>query len=145
MFQVLQTLFQKYTAIRIRIYPPALHDYSPATILNLHTSIFLVSPYQFGRNFTGFIYPILRLLGIFAREEELLPTFEGEPVEESSGWVQTADQGELYSGWEEAIEEAPEDEDTWEREESGEEAFRPGKKRKKKSGKSRFGRTHTRE
>ncbi|HNS50478.1 MAG TPA: transcription termination factor NusA [Anaerolineae bacterium] len=82
---------------------------------------------------------------VFAREEELLPTFDGEPVEESTGWVQPATQDELYSGWEDAIEEAPEDEAEWDREELEEETPRGGKKRKKKSGKSRFGRGHTRE
>lgn len=81
----------------------------------------------------------------FARDEELLPTFDGEPVEESSGWVQPATQDELYSGWEDAIEEAPEDEGEWDREELEEETPRSGKKRKKKSGKSRFGRATTRE
>jgi len=82
---------------------------------------------------------------IYDRDEEQLPTFEGEPVEESSGWVQTAAQEELYSGWEEAIEEVPEGEEAWDREELEEEIPRAGKKRKKKSGKSRFGRGHTRE
>jgi hypothetical protein len=83
---------------------------------------------------------------IYDREEEQLPTFEGEPVEESSGWVTPAVQEELYSGWQEAIEEVPGDEGEWDREELEEEAPRAGKKqKKKKSGKSRFGRVPTRE
>jgi hypothetical protein len=78
-------------------------------------------------------------------EQEQLPTFEGEPVEESSGWVQAAPQDELYSGWEEAIEQAPEDEEEWDREELGEELPPAAGKKKKKSGKSRFGRGRDRE
>jgi len=83
---------------------------------------------------------------IYDRDEEQLPTFEGEPIEESSGWVAPAVQEELYSGWQEAIEEVPGDEGEWDREELEEEAPRAGKKqKKKKSGKSRFGRGPTRE
>ena len=79
------------------------------------------------------------------REAEQLPTFEGEPVEESSGWVQAAPQDELYAGWEEAIEELPADGEEWDREELEEETPHAGKKRKKKSGKSRFARGNVRE
>jgi N utilization substance protein A len=79
-------------------------------------------------------------------EEELVPTFEGEPVEESLGWVVTETQEDLYAGWDDYVAEA-EDldlEELWEREELEEISDRPGApgdgKRKKKGGKSRYGR-----
>jgi N utilization substance protein A len=76
-------------------------------------------------------------------EAEQVPTFEGEPVEESSGWVQTPPAEDMYSGWEETLGDAAELQDEWEREEVDvEEVPRAGKKsKKKKGGKVRFVRT----
>lgn len=82
------------------------------------------------------------------REAELQPTFEGEPIEDSSGWVRTEPESGLYAGWEDVIETVPEFEDEWMREdlEELEEAAPAGKKaKKKKSGKSRYARSQGRE
>lgn len=78
----------------------------------------------------------------FNLEEETQPPFEGEQVEESLGWVQTQPETDPYAGWQDEIEEVGEFEDEWVREEleEPEEAVQGGKKRKKKSGKSRFAR-----
>ena len=43
-------------------------------------------------------------------EEEQIPTFEGEPIEDSIGWVQVEPEEDYYSGWSEA-EEAEEEEE----------------------------------
>lgn len=80
-------------------------------------------------------------------EAERIPTFEGEQVEESSGWVQTGAQTGLYSGWEDVVGDASEDQDEWERDdvEPGEVPAVGKKSKKKKSGKSRFVRGHGQE
>jgi N utilization substance protein A len=71
-------------------------------------------------------------------EAETEPTFEGEPVEESLGWVVTETDEDLYSGWGEAEEEEEEQEE-WvieEIEERDEDLTRG----RKKKGKRRRGR-----
>jgi len=76
-------------------------------------------------------------------EAESKPTFEGEPIEDSSGWVRTESAESLYTGWEDVIEQIPEFEDEWLREDLDIEDSPPtgAKKKSKKSGKSRFART----
>jgi N utilization substance protein A len=70
----------------------------------------------------------------FVDEAELEPTFEGEPVEDSLGWVVTETKEDLYSGWGEA-EEEEEEPDEWvieEQEERDEDSMRGRKKKGKK-------------
>lgn len=77
----------------------------------------------------------------FDLDSETAPPFEGEPVEDSSGWVQTASTEDPYAGWQDTIEAVPEFEDEWMREDlDTEEPAQVGakKKKRKKSGKSRF-------
>lgn len=78
------------------------------------------------------------------RDEE--PPFDGEPIEDSLGWVITEPEEDYYSGWDNFVEEKPEAETEWVREEFEEpkEVTKAGKKRRKKSSKSRFTRTHGR-
>ncbi len=79
-------------------------------------------------------------------EEELIPTFEGEPVEESLGWVVTETQEDLYSGWDDFVPEKEEAEldldELWDDEdlEGSDGRTQRGQRRKKKGGKSRYGR-----
>jgi N utilization substance protein A len=66
-------------------------------------------------------------------QAEMEPTFEGEPVEDSLGWVVTETDEDLYSGWGEAEEE--EEEEEWvieEIEERDEDIMRERKKKGKK-------------
>jgi N utilization substance protein A len=66
-------------------------------------------------------------------EAEMEPTFEGEPVEESLGWVVTETNEDLYSGWGDAEEE--EEQEEWvveEIEERDEDLMRERKKKGKK-------------
>ncbi len=81
-------------------------------------------------------------------EPELIPSFEGEQVEESLGWVVTETQEDLYSGWDDYVPEK-EDEDLdldelWERDldELDDRPGAPGRDRRKKKrgGKSRYAR-----
>lgn len=74
--------------------------------------------------------------GVVFVDEELEPTFEGEPVEESIGWVITDTQEDLYSGWDDWFEEKEEGDVDWESDLEEEiEEVQPdagrGKKRKK--------------
>jgi N utilization substance protein A len=74
-------------------------------------------------------------------EAELIPSFEGEPVEDSLGWVVTEPPQEYQYDWEEDLSEETEAtwETGWEKEElSEEEEFvRPQKKKRKKKGRQR--------
>jgi len=67
--------------------------------------------------------------------DEQVPTFEGEQVEQSSGWVKAEPQEDLYSGWEGGLDQVPDAGSEWEREELEEPegtAVRGAKKKKKK-------------
>jgi N utilization substance protein A len=70
-------------------------------------------------------------------EDELEPPFEGEPIEESLGWVATETQEDLYDGWADVEEEAEElpdmwdSEELWKQEEEEREAARKAGKKKK--------------
>jgi N utilization substance protein A len=63
-------------------------------------------------------------------EEALEPTFDGEPIQDSLGWVATKTEEEYYTGWSEAEEEDEEDEE-WTLEDLEEEAELPKTKRKR--------------
>ncbi|MCL7451646.1 MAG: transcription termination factor NusA [Anaerolineae bacterium] len=66
--------------------------------------------------------------------DEAAPPFEGEPVSDSIGWVQTETQEDLYTGWSDE-EEVETVEFEWvadETEEEGAEEYRPEKKKKGK-------------
>jgi hypothetical protein len=70
-------------------------------------------------------------------EEEQVPPFVGEPVEDSTGWVQVESKEDYYSGWADGEESWPEVEFEWVRDEIEEddvEEYRPesGKKKGKK-------------
>jgi N utilization substance protein A len=73
--------------------------------------------------------------------DEQIPTFDGEQVEQSSGWVQAEPQENLYSGWENELDGMPGADSEWEREEleepEGAQIRGPKKKKKKKVGKPR--------
>jgi N utilization substance protein A len=76
-------------------------------------------------------------------EEELEPTFEGEPIEDSLGWVVTQPEEEYYTGWGDVQEEVEEEESQFEwvledPEDVSEERKAPAKDTKK--GKKRRGR-----
>jgi N utilization substance protein A len=85
---------------------------------------------------------------LFGDESELEPPFEGEPIEDSIGWVRTEPELDYYTGWEE--ETAPEEEldyeDEWiredfeEREEVGKDSGKKKKKKKPQRGRSRSSR-----
>ncbi len=75
-------------------------------------------------------------------EAEAEPPFEGEPIEDSLGWVITEPQGEYYDGWAEAgdgLEEEEEEEPDLERllEEEGRPDQRRPKRKKKKARRTR--------
>jgi len=68
-------------------------------------------------------------------EDELVPPFEGEMIEDSIGWVQTEPQDAYYTGWsDEEEEEVEEVEFEWVRDEVEEapEDYRPERKKKSK-------------
>jgi N utilization substance protein A len=79
-------------------------------------------------------------------QDELEPPFDGEPIEDSLGWVITEPEEDYYSGWDEFVEEIPEPETEWVREEFEEpkDSSAPGKKKRKKSGKPRYSRSRGR-
>jgi N utilization substance protein A len=74
---------------------------------------------------------------------EMIPSFEGEPVEDSLGWVVTEPPQEYRYDWEEDLSEGTEAdwETGWEKEEieEEEELPRPEKKKRKKRGRQRSG------
>jgi N utilization substance protein A len=86
---------------------------------------------------------------LFGDESELEPPFEGEPIEDSIGWVRTEPEPSLYAGWEE--ETVPEEgtdlgeewvrEDFEEREDFGKGTSKKKKKKKQQRGRSRSSRS----
>ncbi len=75
----------------------------------------------------------------FIDEAEMEPTFEGEPVEDSLGWVVTEPEEDLYSGWGEAEEEEEQDEWSVDEVEDRDEDIMRGRKKKGKKKRSRRG------
>jgi hypothetical protein len=79
-------------------------------------------------------------------DEELVPTFDGEPIVDSLGWVVTETQEDLYTGWDDYVPESEEakEETKWvpEEQEAVDERRGPARrpKRKKRGGKSRYAR-----
>ena len=77
---------------------------------------------------------------LLRKEEEFEPTFEGEPIEDSLGWVPVEPEIDYYSGWDEEADWAEEEEEEkpgpqveWVREDFDDSADRQrGKKKKKK-------------
>jgi transcription antitermination factor NusA-like protein len=69
-------------------------------------------------------------------DEDSLPVIDGEPIEATLGWVVTETSDDLYSGWDDYVEETPAVEtEQWEREEFTEEERapkQPARKTKKK-------------
>ena len=55
-------------------------------------------------------------LPAFEDEEEQIPTFDGEPIKDSIGWVQVEPEEDYYSGWSDAEEEEEEPQYEWVRE-----------------------------
>jgi N utilization substance protein A len=78
--------------------------------------------------------------------DELEPPFDGEPIEDSLGWVITEPEEDYYSGWDDVVEETQEPADEWVKEEFEELAdpSGPGKKKRKKSGRSKYARSRGR-
>lgn len=72
-------------------------------------------------------------------ESELEPTFEGEPIEDSLGWVVTEPEEDYYSGWGEVEEPSEEEEVEWVLEDFGEPESSEASKRKRKKGRKRRG------
>jgi N utilization substance protein A len=72
-------------------------------------------------------------------EAEMEPTFEGEPVEDSLGWVVTETEEDLYSGWGEAEEEEKQDEWIIDEVEERDEDIMRGRKKKGKVKRGRRG------
>ena len=54
-------------------------------------------------------------------EEEQVPTFDGEPIKDSIGWVQVEPEEDYYSGWSTEEEEEEEPEFEWVRDDLFEE------------------------
>ena len=64
-------------------------------------------------------------------EEEQIPTFDGEPIKDSIGWVQVEPEEDYYSGWSEAEEEEEEPQYEWVRDDIfGEEPPPPPSRRR---------------
>jgi N utilization substance protein A len=82
----------------------------------------------------------------FGDESELEPPFEGEPIEDSIGWVRTEPEPSPYSGWQEEM--VPEEdvnlEEEWVREDFEErDDFGKGTSKKKKKKKQQRGRSRS--
>jgi N utilization substance protein A len=73
-------------------------------------------------------------------ESELEPTFEGEPIADSLGWVVTEPEEDYYSGWGDEEEMGEEGEEEWVLEEFEETGDSESAKRRRKKGKKRRGR-----
>lgn len=77
-------------------------------------------------------------------EEEQVPTFDGEPIKDSIGWVQVEPEEDYYSGWSEAEEEEEEPQYEWVREDIFGEEPPPPPSRRRQTGKKPKKRGRTR-